>query len=135
MLADDSFLAIKYWYSGYWDGNSFIPIDFSLHRERGNKLDKARKQANKARQKAKQSAKAYQEHKQKHHEERIKLNQLKSLLAEGDKTIRINLEQQERKVARSKKKQSILLRSVCKKTFNLNAGNSCTLKIVMNKCV
>lgn len=96
---------------GYWDGNSFIPIDFSLHRERGNKLDKARKQANKARQKVKQSVKAYQEHKQKHHEERIKLNQLKSLSAEGNKTIRINLEQQIRKVARSKKKQSILLRN------------------------
>jgi len=28
---------------GYWDGNNFIPIDFSLHRERGKELDKARK--------------------------------------------------------------------------------------------
>jgi predicted nucleic acid-binding Zn finger protein len=25
---------------GYWDGTSFIPLDFSLHRERGNNADK-----------------------------------------------------------------------------------------------
>lgn len=94
---------------GYWDGNSFIPIDFSLHRERGKELDKARKRANKARQKAKQAAKAYQEHKQKHQQERNKLNQLKSPSTEGTKTMLVKFEQQERKVARSKKKQSILL--------------------------
>ena len=33
---------------GYWDGVSFIPIDFSLHRERGNELDKARSRKKKA---------------------------------------------------------------------------------------
>lgn len=26
---------------GYWDGGSFIPVDFSFHREKGNKLDEA----------------------------------------------------------------------------------------------
>ena len=42
-------LGFKLLVSGYWDGNSFIPIDFSLHRERGTELDKARKKRNRAR--------------------------------------------------------------------------------------
>ena len=32
---------------GYWDGTGFHPIDFSLHRERGSKLDKSLEQLSK----------------------------------------------------------------------------------------
>jgi hypothetical protein len=39
---------------GYWDGGNFIPVDFSLHRERGGGLDKARAKRNRAKKKAKQ---------------------------------------------------------------------------------
>lgn len=28
---------------GFWDGGSFIPLDFSIHREKGSQLEKARK--------------------------------------------------------------------------------------------
>ena len=38
---------------GYWDSRSFIPVDFSLHRERGGELDKVRKKCNRARRKKK----------------------------------------------------------------------------------
>lgn len=51
---------------GYWDGDSFIPLDFSIHRERGVELDKARDKRNRAKKKAKQAKRDYQEHKQQH---------------------------------------------------------------------
>lgn len=35
-------LGFKILVVGYWDGGSFIPIDFSIHREKGNKLKKAK---------------------------------------------------------------------------------------------
>ena len=31
---------------GYWNGDNFIPVDFSLHRERGGEPDKARAKRN-----------------------------------------------------------------------------------------
>lgn len=38
---DNSYvIGFKMLLMGYWDGISFIPLDFSLHRERGNKSDK-----------------------------------------------------------------------------------------------
>jgi len=43
-------LGFKILVIGYWDGGSFIPIDFSIHREKGSKLQKAKnalKSANK----------------------------------------------------------------------------------------
>ena len=40
---------------GYWDGGNFIPIDFSIHRERGGELDKARAKRNRAKKKAKRA--------------------------------------------------------------------------------
>jgi len=36
-------LGFKLLVCGFWDGNSFIPIDFSIHRERGTKVEKAEK--------------------------------------------------------------------------------------------
>ncbi len=48
-------LGYKVLVCGYWDDGSFIPIDFSLHRERGDELDKARGKRNCARRKAKQA--------------------------------------------------------------------------------
>ena len=49
-------LGFKILVIGYWDGGSFIPIDFSIHRERGSKLRKS-KEANKSAKHATQKAK------------------------------------------------------------------------------
>lgn len=35
-------LGFKILVVGYWDGGSFVPIDFSIHREKGSKLQKAK---------------------------------------------------------------------------------------------
>ena len=35
-------LGFKILVIGYWDGGSFVPIDFSIHREKGSKLQKAK---------------------------------------------------------------------------------------------
>ena len=43
-------LGYKLLVCGYWDGGSFIPIDFSLHREKGSALDKVLKALKKAEQ-------------------------------------------------------------------------------------
>jgi hypothetical protein len=84
---------------GYWDGNNFIPIDFSLHRERGKELDKARKKRRRAKRKVKQVGLAYQEHKERHNKSRSKLNDLRK-----EKAGQAGLERLEKYVARSKKK-------------------------------
>jgi hypothetical protein len=94
---------------GYWDGGSFIPVDFSLHRERGGELDKARGKRNRARRKAKQAELAYQEYREQHLEERAVLNSLKDEMGScSNKTTQLEYEKQEKRVSRSKKKQSRL---------------------------
>jgi hypothetical protein len=84
---------------GYWDGNNFIPIDFSLHRERGKELDKARKKRNRARRKVKQTRAVYQEHKEGHNKSRSKLYNLRK-----GKAGKAELERLEKCVSRSKKR-------------------------------
>ncbi len=102
-------LGFKLLVSGYWDGNSFIPIDFSLHRERGQELDKARKKRNRARRKAKQAESAYLEHKVQHLEKRAVLDSLKEEMVSGStKSAVMEYEKQEKRVSRSKRKQSRL---------------------------
>ena len=102
-------LGFKLLVSGYWDGNSFIPIDFSLHRERGKELDKARKKRNRVRRKARQAEAAYKEHKAQHLETRAQLNSLKEAVDNGStKSALLEYEKQEKRVSRSKKKQSRL---------------------------
>ena len=94
---------------GYWDGNNFIPVDFSLHRERGGELDKARAKRNRTRRKAKQAEATYREHRAQHLEKRAVLNSLKEEMnACSKKTIAVEFEKQEKRVSRSKKKQSRL---------------------------
>jgi len=94
---------------GYWDGNNFIPVDFSLHRERGGELDKARAKRNRARRKAKQAEAAYREHRLQHLEKRAVLNSLRDEMnACSKKTTTLEYESQEKRVSRSKKKQSKL---------------------------
>jgi len=94
---------------GYWNGDNFIPVDFSLHRERGSELDKARAKRNRARRKAKQAEAAYREHRAQHMEKRAILNSLKEEMnACSKKTIVVEYEKQEKRVSRSKKKQSRL---------------------------
>ena len=61
---------------GYWDGDSFIPVDFSLHRERGSDLDKARRKRNRARRKVKQFTMLYHESRGLFLEQRAKLKKL-----------------------------------------------------------
>lgn len=86
---------------GYWDGGNFIPVDFSLHRERGKELDKARTRRNRARRKAKKARSAYQEYKKWHNNSRGKLNALRNRKENASKS---NLERMENHLARSKKK-------------------------------
>ena len=98
---------------GYWDGDNFIPIDFSLHRERGNELDKARSKRNRAGRKTRQAEASYREHKMQHLEKRAVLNSLRDEMnATSKKTIALEYEKQEKRVARSKKKQSSLRKSM-----------------------
>lgn len=102
-------LGYKILVCGYWDGDSFIPVDFSLHRERGGELDKARDKRNRARRKAKQAEALYQEHKAQHLEKRKRFKELKEVLDNvSTKAAMMEFEKQEKRVARSKKKQSVL---------------------------
>jgi len=102
-------LGYKILVCGYWDGGNFIPLDFSLHRERGSELDKARDKRKRANKKFKQAESAYQEHRKQHLEKRSVLRALKEESASTSKqTIQLELEKQEKRVARSKKKQSKL---------------------------
>lgn len=101
---------------GYWDGNNFIPVDFSLHRERGKELDKARDKRNKARGKAQKARSAYQEHKARHHQSRGKLNGLKKGKLKGSKS---DLERMGKSVIRSKKKLSKLQKNMKEAEANL----------------
>jgi len=94
---------------GYWDGNNFIPVDFSLHRERGSKLDKARDKRNRARRKTRQAEIAYLEHKAQHLEKRAVLNSMRGEMGFcSKKSIALEYENQKKRVSRSKKKQSRL---------------------------
>lgn len=98
---------------GYWDGDNFIPVDFSLHRERGNELDKARSKRNRAGRKARQAEAAYREHRAQHLEKRAVLNSLRDEMnATSKKTTALEYEKQEKRVSRSKKKQSSLRKSM-----------------------
>ena len=100
-------LGYKLLVCGYWDGDNFIPVDFSFHRERGNELDKARDKRKRARRKARQAEAAYREHRARHLEKRAVLNSLSEQMnATSKKTIALEYENQEKRVSRSKKKQS-----------------------------
>ncbi|KKL04941.1 hypothetical protein LCGC14_2611030, partial [marine sediment metagenome] len=102
-------LGYKILVCGYWDGGNFIPVDFSLHRERGGELDKARGKRNRARRKAKQAELAYREHREQHLEKRAILNSLRDELDScSKKTTELEFEKQGKRVAHSKKKQSRL---------------------------
>ncbi len=94
---------------GYWDGDSFIPVDFSLHRERGSDLDKARRKRSRARRKVKQFTLLYKESRRLFLEQRASL---KLLREEPEvtlkKSVQAELERQQRRVSRSRKKQSRL---------------------------
>ncbi len=94
---------------GYWDGNNFVPVDFSLHRERGGELDKARDKRNRAKRKAKQAAAVYLEYRSDHLDRRAVLNSLRDeMKACSKKNTALECEKQEKRVSRSKKKQSKL---------------------------
>ncbi|MDT8431228.1 MAG: transposase [Bacteroidales bacterium] len=113
-------LGFKLLVSGYWDGNSFIPIDFSLHRERGKELDKARHNRNRARRKARKAEAAYLEHKDRHLEKRALLNSLKEeLVSASTKGIELEYDKQEKRVSRSKNKQSKLRKQMKQAQFIL----------------
>ena len=102
-------LGFKLLVSGYWDGNSFIPIDFSLHRERGQELDKARNKRNRSRRKFRQAEAAYQDHKAQHLKKKAVLNSMRKEMISGlTKSVALEYEKQEKRVSRSKKKQSRL---------------------------
>jgi len=94
---------------GYWDGVNFIPVDFSLHRERGKELDKARSGCNRARRKARKARLAYHDHKKRHNQARAKLNQFISGRKNAGKT---GIEKLKKYVVRSKKQLSKLRRKM-----------------------
>jgi len=104
-------LGYKILVCGYWDGGNFIPIDFSLHRERGGGLDKARSKRNRARRKAKKAELAYQKHRKQHLEKRAILNSMKMGCC-SKKALELEYEKQERRVSRSKKKQARLYKEM-----------------------
>jgi hypothetical protein len=104
-------LGYKILVCGYWDGGNFIPVDFSLHRERGGGLDKARGKRNRARRKAKQTELAYQKHREQHLEKRLILNSMKKDCC-SKKALELEYEKQERRVSRSKKKQARLYKDM-----------------------
>lgn len=121
-------LGFKLLVSGYWDGNSFVPIDFSLHRERGTELDKARKRCNRARRKAKQAEAAYEDHKAQHLEKRTQLKSLKEeMVTRSTKGTVLEYEKQKKRVYRSKKKQS-RLRGAMKQAWAILAEKEELLK-------
>ena len=94
---------------GYWDGENFIPLDFSLHRERGGELDKARDKRNRAKKKAKKAEADYREYRAQHMEKRAVLNSLRDEMGScSKKATGLEYEKQERRVSRSKKKQAKL---------------------------
>ena len=102
-------LGYKILVCGYWDGGNFIPVDFSLHRERGSGLDKARGKRNRAKRKSKQAEAAYQEHREQHLNKRAILNSLGDEIGScSKKATALEYEKQEKRVSRSKKKQSRL---------------------------
>jgi len=102
-------LGYKILVCGYWDGDNFIPIDFSLHRERGGELDKARDKRNRKRRKAKQAEALYLEHKAEHLGKRVRLKELREGLdSVSTKAALLEYEKQEKRVARSKMKLSRL---------------------------
>lgn len=43
-VSDDFIFGYKILVMGYWDGLSFYPLDFSLHREKGHKIDNVKEQ-------------------------------------------------------------------------------------------
>lgn len=90
---------------GYWDGLNFIPVDFSLHRERGKELDQARARRNRARRKVRKASTAWREHKKRHNKAREKLNALRKAKENVGKQ---DVEKLENYVIRSKKKLSKL---------------------------
>ena len=94
---------------GYWDGDNFIPVDFSLHRERGSELDKARAKRNRAKRKAREAEAVYMEYRGQHLEKRVVLNSLRDEMNVcSKKATASEYEKQEKRVSRSKKKQSRL---------------------------
>jgi len=102
-------LGYKLLVCGYWDGESFMPLDFSLHRERGKELDKTKQKRNRTRRKARETEKAYQEHKTQHLQKREVLKSLKDEMESGStQGAVLEYEKQEKRVLRSKKKQSSL---------------------------
>lgn len=94
---------------GYWDGHNFVPVDFSLHRERGKELDKARGKRNKARRKALKARSAYQEHKTRHNKSMAKLGELRRGKVKGNKS---DVEKLEKHITRSKKQLSKLRKTM-----------------------
>jgi hypothetical protein len=118
-------LGYKILVCGYWDGDNFIPVDFSLHRERGGELDKARDKRNRARRKAKQAEALYQEHKAQHLGKRERFKELKEGLDNvSTKAAMMEYEKQEKRVARSKKKQSLLRGKMKQAKANLEEKES-----------
>lgn len=94
---------------GYWDGGNFVPVDFSLHRERGSELDKTQEKCKRARRKEKQARQVYEEYREQHLAKRACLNALKEEVnSSSPKTSQLELEKQEKRVIHSKKKQSRL---------------------------
>jgi len=88
-VTDNFLFGYKILVCGYWDGNNFIPVDFSLHRERGKGLDTIREKRNLVQRKAKKAEAAYQEHKEKHLGKRKILNSLRKEMTSNPKVVNV----------------------------------------------
>lgn len=92
---------------GFWDGKSFIPLDFSLHREKSKKLEQAENSVNKAKLILEKVKAELKELRKKVNESREALIQARELFLENPtRTNKKNLAQKENALERTKKRLS-----------------------------
>ena len=109
-VTDAHILGYKLLVCGFWDGMSFIPIDFSLHKEKRNrKLKLAEKKLEKQLEKISRKLHQIKEVKQIRSGKKALLAEAKkSYKAKPNKTNKSNLEQKQRILARKNKQIEVL---------------------------
>ena len=115
-VTDNFILGYKILVIGYWDGGSFIPIDFSIHREKGNKLQKS-KDALKSAKKSVQSTIGQLDTAKASYQKKQKANQRNRLKVKENPT-NININNLEKSIAscqKAKDKVSLLKKELSKK--------------------
>ena len=121
-------LGYKLLVCGFWDGVSFIPLDFSLHKEkRDRELNKANERLTKKKQQIKKVETEIQEFKEKKIVKKRLLKEAEMIYQnKGGKTNKNNLEQKQRVVARTDKRIEELREELkLRKTQEQFLSNAC----------